>query len=57
MTRRQFLTLLTGALNEQSREIARTLYARPRQRGERNRAKLATQAPTVAPKSAKVRRK
>lgn len=56
MTRREFLIILAGAADERSREIARRLYARP-QRGDRNRAKLAPQAPTAAPKSTKVRRK
>ena len=52
MTRREFTLLLVTALNEQSRQIARDLYARGR-RGERDRrGKL---APTVAPKSTKKR--
>lgn len=37
MTRREFALLLASALNEQSRTIIRTLYARPH-RGDRNRA-------------------
>jgi len=53
MTRRQFLIILAGAANERSRQIARDLYAQPHW-GERGRAKL---APTVAPKTTKVRRK
>ena len=52
MTRREFVMLLAGAANEQSRAIARQLYARPN-RGERDRAKLAP----VAPKAPKKRRK
>ena len=48
MTRRQFALLLATALNEQSREIARRLYAQPH-RGKRDRAKLAPVAPGTAP--------
>ena len=56
MTRREFLIILAGAANEQSRAIAHRLYARPR-RGERDRAKLAP-PPTVAPgKTPKIRGK
>ena len=50
MTRREFLIILAGAADERSREIARALYAKQPQRGERNRAKLATQAPRKTPK-------
>ena len=53
MTRRQFNLLLVTALNEQSREIVRRLYAQGR--GERDRAgKL---APTTGTKTPKVRGK
>lgn len=55
MTRREFTLLLAGALNEQSKQIIRALYARPR-RGER-RAKLAPVAPGTAEKAPKKRRK
>ena len=48
MTRREFLIILAGAANEQSRAIAHRLYARP-PRGERRAGKL---APTVAPGTA-----
>lgn len=44
MTRREFGLLLAGALNEQSRQIIRAIYARGH-RGERSAGKL---APTVA---------
>ena len=54
MTRRQFNLLLVTALNEQSRQIARILYAKQPHRGERNRAKL---APTTGTKTPKVRGK
>ena len=50
MTRREFVLLLAGALNEQSRQIIRALYARPK-RGERRAGKLAPD------KTPKVRRK
>lgn len=53
MTRREFTLLLVTALNEQSRQIARDLYARGPRRGER-RAKLAP-PPTVASKTPKKR--
>jgi len=56
MTRREFTLLLAAAWNESSRQIIRSLYARP-QRGDRDRAKLAP-PPTVAPrKTPKVPRK
>ena len=53
MTRREFSILLMGAWNESSKAIIRALYTRPH-RGERRAGKL---APTVAPKTTKVRRK
>lgn len=56
MTRRQFLIILAGAADEQSREIARRLYARGH-RGERDRGGKLVPLPTVAPKAPKKRRK
>jgi len=54
MTRREFSLLLLGAWNESSRQIIRSLYARPHRGERRGGGKL---APTVAPKTTKVRRK
>jgi len=52
VTRREFGLLLAGALNEQSRQIIRAIYAQGR--GRRDRGKL---APTTGTKTPKVRGK